>query len=130
MRAAFQHRRDAVRSQGQQGASAVEYGLVVSLIAAVLVIAVFALGRVTGSAFGSIDCWSSTGGSSCAAAAVPGDIPAEPIAVVAEPPAPSAPAAPAPSAPAAQPAPAAPPAQLCNQSGNGNGRGQGQGNCR
>jgi Flp pilus assembly pilin Flp len=137
MRAALAARRDTARSLGEQGASAVEYGLVVSLIAAVLVIGVFALGRLAGGSFASIDCWSSTGGSACAAAAT-SDVPAEPISVVAEPApaapssAPSAPSAPS-AAPSAAPSSAARPAgpsQVCNQSGNGNGKGQGQGSCK
>lgn len=134
MRAALAARRDTARSLGEQRASAVEYGLVVSLIAAVLVIGVFALGRLAGESFASIDCWSSTGGSACAAAAT-SDVPAEPISVVAEP-APAAPSS-APSAPSAAPSAApssaarpAGPSQVCNQSGNGNGKGQGQGSCK
>lgn len=52
------------------GASAVEYSLMIGSVAAVLVLVLVMLGRTTGGLFGSIDCWSSTGGT-CAAAAVP-----------------------------------------------------------
>ena len=114
--------RRSLRTRGDEGASAVEYGLVVSLIAAVLVIAVFALGRVAAGQFGSVDCWSSTGGSSCAEAAPP-------LPVVE-----SAPAVAAPTPPAVQPPATAAPAPsstaLCNQSSNGSGKGKGAGNCR
>jgi len=126
MRAALRVRQGVFRARGQEGASAVEYGLVVSLIAAVLVLVLFALGRIAGGTFGSIDCWSSTGGSACAQAAadtsdtVPVEAQPEPI-VVAEP-APTA-TVPAPAAPETQ-------KQLCNQSSNGSGKGKGQGSCK
>jgi pilus assembly protein Flp/PilA len=40
-----------VREQGERGASAVEYGLIVGAIAAVIVIAAFGLGRVVQATF-------------------------------------------------------------------------------
>ena len=39
------------RTRGEQGASAVEYGLLVAAIAAIIVVIVFAVGRFTGAAF-------------------------------------------------------------------------------
>lgn len=116
--------RRSLRTRRDEGASAVEYGLVVSLIAAVLVIAVFALGRVAAGQFGSIDCWSSTGGSSCSEAAAP--LPAVESAPAVTAPTPTPPVV----QPPATPAPAPSSTALCNQSSNGSGKGKGAGNCK
>jgi pilus assembly protein Flp/PilA len=43
--------RKSVRAQGEEGASAVEYGLLVAAIAAVIVIIIFALGGVIKNVF-------------------------------------------------------------------------------
>lgn len=57
----------ANRRKDETGASAVEYGLLVALIAAVIVVAVFALGSLVSSTFNE----------TCAAIETPGTVPAD-----------------------------------------------------
>lgn len=74
-------------TRDDRGASAVEYSLILSGVAAVLVLVVFMLGRTTGGLFGSMDCFASTGGAACstdAAGTGPAQATIDPVAAEAQ----------------------------------------------